>query len=310
MLLDNARDKGADVREGARVAKVRFAGDRAVGVTAVIDGETQDIDARVVVDASGQTALLGRQLNLMTADAHLKKGAIYAHFKGGHRDPGRDEGATLIIHTRDSKGWFWYIPLPEDIVSVGLVSDPHGLFAGRGDDPGATFREEIALCEPIMRRLAKAEQISRTHVTSDFSYRASRVAGDGWVLVGDAFGFLDPVYSSGVFLALRSGELAADAIHEALADDSTAAARLGRFGKEYARGMSLLRNLVYAFYDRDFSIGRFTKQHPEYRDHIVRLLIGDVFNHDVGAVFGPMAAMCELPDAIVVDDSTGAPPAR
>ncbi|MEE8169748.1 MAG: NAD(P)/FAD-dependent oxidoreductase, partial [Phycisphaerae bacterium] len=298
MMLDNARERGAEIREGVRVSRIRFQDDRAIGVSAVIDGRATDLDARVVVDATGQVALLASQLGIRTPDPQLKKGAIYAHYRGGKRDEGRDEGATLIIHTRDNRGWFWYIPLENDVVSVGLVSDPHDLFTGRGDDPAVTLDEEIAECDAVRRRLESAQRISRVYVTSDFSYRADRVAGDGWVLVGDAFGFLDPVYSSGVMLALKSAEMAADAIHDGLTANDVSAARLGRFGPELAAGMHRLRQLVYAFYDREFSAGRFVRAHPEHQDHLVRLLIGDVFNDEVGAIFQSMRQVCTLPDPL------------
>ena len=146
-----------------------------------------------------------------------------------------------------------------------------------------------------------ATRISGAYVTSDFSYRATQVAGNGWVLIGDAFGFVDPIYSSGVFLALKSGEFAADAIHDALEADDCTAERLGRFGPELAEGMHLIRQRVDAFYDRSFSFGRFTREFPEYRDHIVRLLIGDVFNDEVGEVFKVLRGRVSLPDNIALD---------
>ncbi len=295
MMLDNAREHGAEVREGVRVMQVLFEGDRAVGVRAVMEGEPTDIAARVVVDASGQNTLLAKQLDLKRPDPKLKKGAIYAHFRGAYRETGRNEGATLVIYTPDRSGWFWYIPLENDIMSVGIVASPHYLFNGRGDDPGETFAEEIANCPGVRERLRKAERISQVYVTSDFSYRSTKMAGDGWVLIGDAFGFLDPVYSSGVMLALRSGELAADAIHEGLVDGNLTGQRLGRIAPNFAAGMQRMRQLVYAFYDNEFSFGRFNRQFPEYHDHLVRLLIGDVFKDDVEAIFRPMSTLCELP---------------
>jgi flavin-dependent dehydrogenase len=181
------------------------------------------------------------------------------------------------------------------MTSIGIVAPPSYLCTGRGDDPTATLDEEIARTPGIARRLEHAERVGQVRVTSDFSYRSRQVAGDGWVLVGDAFGFLDPVYSSGVFLALTSGEFAADAIHNALASGDTSGERLGAWGEKFTAGMHLMRQLVYAFYDRNFSFGKFAKAHPEYQDHIVRLLIGDVFNDDVGEVFDVLRNWAGLP---------------
>jgi flavin-dependent dehydrogenase len=139
------------------------------------------------------------------------------------------------------------------------------------------------------------------HVTSDFSFRATRCAGDGWVLVGDAFGFLDPMYSSGVFLALKSGEMAADAIIEAFKQDDFSGAQLSKWGDDIAGGMSVVRKLVYAFYTKDFSFGRFVKSFPEKKDDIVAILVGDVFRPEVDGVFEPMKTMAPIPDSIPLD---------
>ncbi len=295
MMLDNAVEHGLEVRQGVSVGEVLFDGDRAVGVRVKTEGGFEDIAARVVVDATGMTALLSRQLGIREPDEKLKNASIYAYFKGALCDEGRNAGATIIINTAGRKGWFWFIPLPDDTASIGVVAPPAYLCTGRGDDPMATLTEEIENCPGIRRRLEAAECVSRAYVTSDFSYRSRRVAGDGWVLVGDAFAFLDPVYSSGVFLALKSGEFAADAIHEALASDDLSSKALGGFGPRLAAGMHLIRQLVYAFYDPSFSFGRFSREHPRYHDHIVRLLIGDVFNDEVGEVFDVMRESITLP---------------
>ncbi|MCH7591506.1 MAG: tryptophan 7-halogenase [Planctomycetes bacterium] len=295
MMLDNAREHGAEVCEGVGVKEVMFEGEKAVGVRAVVDGAVKEIRAKVVVDATGMSAVLSRQLDIREPDEALRNASIYAYYKGTHRDEGRDGGATIIIHTPERKGWFWYIPLSDDVASIGVVAPPSYLCTGRGDQPLQTLEEEIANCPGIRRRMDGAERVSQAYVTSDFSYRSKRVAGDGWVLIGDAFAFLDPVYSSGVFLALKSGEFAADAIHDALSAGDVSAERLGCFGPKLAAGLHLIRRLVYVFYDREFSFGAFSRKHPEYRDHIVRLLIGDIFNDEVGEVFDVMREWTTLP---------------
>lgn len=304
MMLDNAAEKGAEVRYGVRVREVLFEGDRAVGVrTMGADGQQQDIHAKVVVDASGQSGLLSRQLGLRYCDEFLRHSAVYAHFKGCYMDEGRNAGAIIVLHTRDRKGWFWYIPLraKDRVVSVGVVAPPSILTSGRDADPATILQEEIENCPALAKRLEGAERISQVYVIADFSYRSRRIAGNGWVLVGDAFGFLDPVYSSGVLLALKSGEYAADAIHSALNDRELSGARLGCFGPRLATGMQTIRRLVYAFYDPRFRIGAFVRQHPQYHDHIVRILIGDVFNDDVNEVFTAMEKQIELPPPIELD---------
>ena len=298
MLLDNARDKGAEIHQGARVLEVLFDGERAIGVRAKLaDGQSQDFTAPIIVDATGQSALIGRKLKITEPEAQLKKASIYTHYSGGRRDEGKDEGATLILHTDNGDSWFWYIPLPDDRVSVGVVGDLDYLLQSRkGLDADEIFAGELAKCLPMQERLAPARQLFPAKVTKDFSYRADRIAGDGWVLVGDAFGFLDPVYSSGVLLALQSGEMAADTICAALRDGDTSADRLGAFGPEFTRGMEAVRKLVYAFYTRDFSFARFLKAHPHCKQGIVDILSGNLTADSVGEVFQPMGEMCELPE--------------
>ncbi len=300
LMLDNARAHGAEVLMGAQARRVIFEGDRAVGVVAKVDGQERELRAKVVVDATGQGALLSRQLNIRYPDQKLRNAAIYSYYKGAHRDEGRNAGATLVVSTPNREGWFWVIPLADDITSIGVVAPPAYLTSGRGDDPEATLAEEIRNCPGVARRLANATRVDKVYVCSDFSYRSERVSGEGWVLIGDAFGFLDPVYSSGLLLAFKSGEWAADAIHDALKTGDLSAASLGRWGPRFAAGMQLLRQLVYAFYDRDFSFAQFMKQHPEHGDHLVRLLIGDVFNDEVGAIFDPMRNWTKLPEAMAV----------
>lgn len=307
MLLDNARDQGVEVRRGAAVKDVLFDGDRAVGVRVHLDHEGErEIRCRVVVDASGQSSLLARKLGIREPDKELRKASFFTHFEGAYRDPGIDEGATLVLHTEEAKSWFWYIPLPGDRVSVGVVGNLDDLIAGRSADPQQVFDEEVAKCPVLERRIEGAVQVLPVQATKDFTYRAKRIAGDGWVLVGDAFGFLDPIYSSGVFLALKSGELAADSIHEALTSGDLSGERLGAHGPMFLAGMEAMRKLVYAFYEEDFSFAKFLARFPEHRPGIVNLLVGNV-SAPIGDLFKDMAEMVRLPeDARLAPASEGA----
>ena len=302
MLLENAQEKRAEVQRGVSVHEVLFDGERAVGVRAKLaGGRIEEFSAKVVVDSTGQSALISRKLKISTTEPQLKKASIFTHFEGGIRDEGIDEGATLILHTENKDSWFWYIPLPYDRVSVGVVGDLGYLLQDRRGSDGtlshqAIFDEELAKCPALQPRITGAEQLFPVKVTKDFSYRANRIAGDGWVLVGDAFGFLDPVYSSGLFLALKSGEMAADTINEALEKEDFSAAQLGRFGTGFVAGMEAIRKLVYAFYTKDFSFARFLKRFPECQQGIVDILSGNVYRTDVTGIFAPMAEMCSLPE--------------
>jgi flavin-dependent dehydrogenase len=301
LLRDNARRCGVDVVEGARVREVLFEDDRANGVRVDLpEGSEAECRSRVVVDATGQSALLSRKLKISKTEAQLRKASVFTHYENGLRGEGIDEGATLILQTDDRKGWFWYIALPDNRVSVGVVGDLDDLFADRSMDAKAIFSRELQKCAPVQERLVDAEPVFPVKVTKDFSYRSKHLAGAGWVLVGDAYGFLDPIYSSGVFLALKSGEMAADAIHEAFEEQDFSAAQLGSFQEEYLAGMESIRKLVYAFYSPDFNFGKFLRAFPECRQGVVDILSGNVYRTDVSGIFPPMATMCALPSEFSV----------
>ncbi|HEV8058802.1 MAG TPA: NAD(P)/FAD-dependent oxidoreductase [Gemmataceae bacterium] len=292
MMLENAREHGVAVHEGARVLEVLFEGDRCIGVRVQEEGgKERDVFAKVVVDASGQSSMIASRLKLREWDPVLRKGALWTYWEGAFRDVGRDEGATIVIQTQGKKGWFWYIPLYNDVVSVGVVAAYDYLFKDRGDqDNEAIYFEEVARCPGIEPRLAKARRVAPFRAAKEYSYRSRRAAGPGWVLVGDAFGFLDPLYSSGVLLALTSGAMAADAVVEGLRAGDTSAAKLGAWEPEFVRGMDRMRRLVCEFYD-GFSFGRFIRRHPHLKGYVTDLLIGDLFKDDVDQVWGPMDAM-------------------
>jgi flavin-dependent dehydrogenase len=305
-FLENAAEKGVQVKMATPVKEVLFEGERAVGVEVVdAGGALRRVEAKVVVDASGQNSFIARRLGLRRKDPKLIKGAVFAHYHNARRDPGIDEGATLVINTRSRRGWFWYIPLWDNRVSIGVVGDPRELFED-SKSPDQILDEQVASCPAVAERVREATRLPPTRVLSDFSYRSTRIAGDGWVLVGDAFAFLDPIYSSGFLLALKSGEMAAEAIDAALQSGDLSAAALGSFASAYVRGLESIRKLVYAFYTRDFSFGAFLRKHPEHRGRVVDILIGDVFKDGVEEIFDDMGKFCPLPSSIPLEPSPAA----
>jgi flavin-dependent dehydrogenase len=308
MMLENAREHGVDAHEGIHVLEVTFEGDRTTGVMIRdTDGTRRQIRAKVVVDASGQAALLQNRMKLRVWDPILNKGAIWTYWKGAYRDTGRDEGATMVLQTSDRTGWFWYIPLHDDIVSVGIVAPFDHLFKGRGSHE-RTYHEEVEKSPAVSSRISAAERVTGYFATRDYSYRSTQVAGDGWVLVGDAFGFLDPLYSSGVLLALKSGALAADAIVEGLAKGDTSAAQLGQWGEAFNQGVDRMRRLVCEFYN-GFSFGQFVRKYPELRGTITDLLIGDLFTDRVDKVWQPMESLYPPDKAPIPPWNAGTPAA-
>jgi flavin-dependent dehydrogenase len=290
MMLQNAEEQGVEVHQGTRVLEVLFEGDRAVGVRVQEeDGGHEEVRARVVVDASGQSTMLQNRFKLRLWDPVLNKGAIWTYWEGAYRDTGRDEGATLVVQTTNKQGWFWYIPQHDDTVSVGVVAPFDYLFKGRGSHE-QVYNEEVEACPAIKGRVSIGRRSTGYFATKDYSYRSKQVAGEGWVLVGDAFGFLDPLYSSGVLLALKSGELAADAIAEGLARGDVSAAQLGKWGPLFNRGVDRMRRLVCEYYD-GFSFGKFVRTYPHLKGTVTALLIGDLFTDRVDEVWGPMESL-------------------
>jgi len=310
LLINHAADQGAVVHQGVLVKQVLFEGDRAVGVEVQMqDGTREKFFAKVVVDATGQTAMLSNKFRWRVRDPKLKKAVLYSYFKGAHREPDLNGGATLVLRTQaGSGGWFWYIPLENDITSVGIVANPDYLLKNRGQDLAKILDEEIEKCEPCRRRVAGGTRVDKIYSILDYSYRSKHNAGNGFIIIGDAYGFLDPIYSSGVLLALKMAELAADAIHDAFNHDDFSAARLGQYQTKLDRGIESMRKLVYAFYNDGFSFAGFLRKYPEERVHIINLLIGDVFKEGVDAVYGPMSEFAEIPPPLYEQlDGTLAP---
>jgi flavin-dependent dehydrogenase len=279
MLLDNARSKGVEVRQHVSVRDVLMDGTRVVGVRADTKDGTkgEEIRAKVVLDASGRDSLLSRKFGWKDKDADLNKIAVWSYFKGAKRDPGLDEGATTVAYV-PQKGWFWYIPMHSNIVSVGVVGEPSYLYRDTRD-PVEIYRREIAGCAWIRDHVSVGEQCEPVRVTGEYSYHSKRIGGDGFCLVGDAFAFLDPLFSTGVFLALKSGEMAADAVHAALASgDAVSAGHFEAYYERQRQAVFAFRRLVRAFYDLSFSFREFLQVYPQMNSLIVDTLVGNVFS--------------------------------
>ena len=297
MLIEHAEEQGATVYQQTTIKQVLFEGERACGVEAQMpDGSLQRFKAKVVVDATGQSAILSNKFRWRVRDTKLKKAVLYSYFKGAHREPDLNGGATLVLRTPPgSGGWFWYIPLENDITSVGIVADPDYLMKDRGKDLAKIFDEEIEKCEACRKRVAGGERVDKIYSIVDYSYRSKRCAGDGFILIGDAYGFLDPIYSSGVLLALKMAELASDAIHDAFNNNDFSGDRLGQFQSKLDNGIESMRKLVHAFYSEGFSFSKFLQKYPECRVNIINLLIGDVFKEGVDNVYGPLSEFAVIP---------------
>ena len=295
MLLKNARAKGAEVREQTRVMRtIKDDSGRTVGVEAVgLDGVAYEVFAPMTIDCSGREQVATAKEGWRLRDPILNKLSIWTYFRGAKRDPGIDEGNTTVAYLPE-RGWFWYIPLKNDIVSVGIVAEKDYLFS-ESKDPAEIMGREIGRNVWIKDHLSIGEQFGEYWVTSEFSYRSRYCAADGLLLAGDAFAFLDPVFSSGVYLALKSGEMAADAVDGALTSGDTSAARFADYGEKLCTGIENMRKLVYAFYDPEFSFGQVIKAHPHLRAGLTDCLIGDLFEKSYEDLFGAIGEFAELP---------------
>jgi len=248
VLLDHAVECGAEIREETSVDSVEFSNeDVELGVKS--NGSSNSIRARYLIDASGRTSVLGRQFKIKKTYDHLQKLSIFAHYDGVWRAEGIDGTLTVLIRAIDR--WFWLIPLTADRTSVGVVLDSETFRKSKLS--AEVFLEQALAEQPIIaKRMTNAQRVSQVYVEADFSYRSARLHGDRWLLAGDAAGFIDPIFSSGVFLAVFSGELAADALNEVLDCPRKTKRLFVRYETAVNRAMDVYLRFVNAWYTKEF----------------------------------------------------------
>jgi flavin-dependent dehydrogenase len=240
LLLDHSRENGAEVHEETEVKVVNFVSDRVKIEFENSSGARSMLEARYLLDCSGRQTTLGSFFNLKKTYDHLQKFSVFAHYENIDRLPGRD--ATLIRMVREIDRWFWMIPLTDARTSVGVVMDT-ATFRETKLAPQAALEKFIAE-QPLMNeRMKNAVRVSPVYSAGDYSYRNTRLSGERWLLVGDAAGFIDPVFSSGVFLAIMSAEKAADTLDEVLRDES----RRGRLFAKYSRSVNRIMDIYLTF---------------------------------------------------------------
>ena len=297
MMMERAREAGAEVREGIKVLDFLEEEGAVVGVRAEDEeGKAFELRAPVTMDASGRDALFQRKKSWRKRDPKLNKIAIWTRYKGAKRDPGVDEGATTVAYVKE-KGWFWHIPLKDDIVSTGIVAERDYLYRD-GRDLKEIYEREIKENKWVEEHLSEGEQFGEYWVTGEYSYRAENCATDGLVLIGDAFAFLDPVFSSGVYLALTTGALGADAVAKALDEGDTSAYQFRDYGERVCKAIEWMRKLVYAFYDDNFSFKDVVMRYAEVRRDLTDCLIGDLVDRDYSRLFEKVELFAELPDEL------------
>src|SRR5438046_4192591 len=217
LLLDHSRENGAEVREETEVKKIAFKPDRVMIDIETPTGVSETLEARYLLDCSGRQTVLGNFYNLKKTYDHLQKFSVFAHYENVDRPEGID--GTLIRMVRGLDRWFWMIPLTQTRMSVGVVMDTT-TFRAMKLPPEAALERCIAEQPMMLERMKRAKRVTPVYSAGDYSYRNTKLFGDRWLLVGDAAGFIDPVFSSGVFLAIMSAEKAADTLDEVLRDES------------------------------------------------------------------------------------------
>jgi flavin-dependent dehydrogenase len=297
MLLNNARAKGATVKEETAVKELVKDGDRVVGVRAQgKDGNLIEYRAPMTLDCSGREAFTAVRHNWRVGDPALHKVAVWTYYKAAKRDPGIDEGTTTVAFVPE-KGWFWFIPLHNDAVSVGVVAEGKYLTRGGVKEPEKIFQREINQNLWIKEYLSCGSQFGPYYITGEFSFHSRYCGVEGLLLVGDAYCFLDPVFSSGVMLALKSGVMAGDAVHEALVADDFSPARFGLYATKLREGIENMRKLVYAFYNPNFSFRELTDKYPELAGEVTDCLSGDV-NKDFSRLWKAVEEFAPVPEPL------------
>ncbi|MHC4836034.1 MAG: NAD(P)/FAD-dependent oxidoreductase [Planctomycetota bacterium] len=296
MMLNNAREHGVEIFEEMSARSLIEEGDRTRGVTCVdSQGTSHTFKAKMTVDASGGKGVAMQNLSWRIFDEKLVKVAIWGYFRGGKRDPGIDEGATTITYLEE-KNWAWYIPLRDDIISVGIVGDKEYMYQGT-NDLAAIFSREVKKNVWIEDHLIPAKLEGDYYVCVHRSYRSKYCAKEGLILVGDALSFIDPVFSTGMYLGLNSGELAADAILNGLKKGDLSGKQFESYGVEMCRRIEILRRLVYAFYSKDFSFKQIVMKYPDLKGAITDCLIGNL-ERDFSKLNEALSEFLDLPETI------------
>jgi flavin-dependent dehydrogenase len=297
MLLDKARSNGTHVLEETTVTELLYDGPRVIGARAKDRlGRISNHYALMTLDCSGKESFVASRNRWRIKDPYLNKLAVWTYYLGAQREPGIDAGATTVAFV-PQKGWFWYIPMHQDRVSVGVVAEPGYLTRDGIKDPAAIFNREIHNNAWIKNHLATGRQTGPYFVTSEFSFHSRHCGTEGLLLVGDAFCFLDPVFSSGLMLALKSGVLAADTLHAALLDGNLAPERFTPYATTLRQGIENMRKLVYAFYNPNFSFRLLTDKYPHLAGDVTDCLSGDL-NKDYSDLWEAIREFAELPDVV------------
>lgn len=276
LLFDNARAAGVDARDGVRVTGVEFGAEGAVATAQGEGGGEQRLRARYVIDASGRDTFLGGRLGLKRRNRRHQSAALFSHYTGVERRPGDAAGNVSII--RHPHGWLWLIPLRDGVTSVGAVCSPEYLKQRRGDTE-AFLHETIEAVPAAAGRMRGARRVAPVHATGNYAYDCTRMSGPGWMLLGDAWTFVDPMFSSGVFLAMDAAERAADAVDALLREPARERALMAALEKRLTRGLDEFKWFIYRFTSPVMK-ALFARPRNVWQveQAVISMLAGDVFD--------------------------------
>lgn len=316
LLLKHAESLGSKVMQGVRVNSVVFDGDRATGVRVNVAGQTVEISASTIIDASGRHTVLGKQLKLKQADTNFNQFAVHAWFEGVER--GNRPNDIHIHFLPVERGWVWQIPISETVTSIGVVADKK-VFKGARDDYENWFNELSNSAPDIAKALDNATRINKLKVEADYSYQMSSFAGNGWMLVGDAARFVDPIFSSGVSVAMHSAKFAVEQLVTAFEAKNTTAEMLKPYEEKIKQGTEIWYDFITLYY-RLLPIFTVFISKPEYRLQVIQLLQGNVYDRKAAGVLEDMRTFIEtventkghilqpyLDGSLVISDDTPAP---
>jgi flavin-dependent dehydrogenase len=277
LLFDHAGACGAQTHQDTEVLGIGFGADAATARLRAADGSESELQVDYVVDATGRNTLLGTALKLKRKHTRHQSAALFAHFAGVDRRPGDDAGNISIY--RFPAGWVWLIPLPgEDCMSIGAVCYPEYLRERRGSNEEfllATLRR----IPGVRERMKDARILGNLHATGNYSYQCRRMSGHRWVMVGDAFAFLDPIFSTGVYLAMNSAERAAELVAACLREPRREAALQRGYARYVRRGLEQLSWFIYRFTSPAMArLFAHPRDPLQVEKAMVSLLAGDVFN--------------------------------
>lgn len=245
ILLDHSKDSGVTVYEGHKVTSFIYDEERVVGLLCKSqDRKNKEITGKFVIDASGQSTLIARKKKLLEYDDKLKNTAIWSYFKDAQRYKGKDEGNIIIENSND--GWLWFIPFSNNVTSVGFVSPSKNI---RNNEKNKVLTEKISESSEVKSMLENAEQITKCKATKDWSYKSQKFYGKGFMLTGDSAGFVDPLFSTGVFLAMNSASLGANIVEEILDNPEKEEELLSIYENKYKSFLNKVTDFVHYFYD-------------------------------------------------------------